>query len=223
MGVITEFSIDADAFGPPSVVGKQTGVRLQFEPVVPTSVEVVPYVWVSGDSDQFERAMDDSQGASTYSVVDRQDGRVLYRVRWGDALTDLLSIFTDTNAAVLEARASDRWYFTVRFPDDTSVTQFHERTQEQGYGLDLHRLGRSSDDRSDAGDAYGLTPEQREALVRAVDNGYFAIPRQSTLDDIADEFGISNQAASERLRRATETVLQAALTQDLDELATGGG
>ncbi|WP_256296813.1 helix-turn-helix domain-containing protein [Haloarchaeobius salinus] len=218
MGVIAEFSVEADAFGPPSVGGGE--VQIQFEPVVPTSGDVTPYAWVTGDTDWFERTIDESATDVGYSVLDRHDGRVLYRLRWHTEPTALLSIFVDTDAAVLEARATDRWFFRVRFPDDTSVTRFHERTREHGYELDLHRLGRSDDDPVEAEGAYGLTPEQREALLFAVESGYFAIPRQSTLDDIAAEFDISNQAASERLRRATESVLQDALDQKPDNPVT---
>lgn len=217
MGVIAEFSVDGGAFGPPSLVGGEADVRLEFESVVPTSGDVAPYVWVSGDAGGFEHALDASDGAE-YAVVDRQDGDVLYRVHWGETFDELCAIFVDTNGALLDARASDRWHFSVRFPDDTSVTRFHERAQEHGYDLDLHRLGRSDDGDGQHG-GFGLTPEQREALVRAVEGGYFAIPRQATLDDIADEFDISNQAASERVRRATATVLQAVLEDDLDRLA----
>jgi len=223
MGVIAEFSVDADAFGPASVDGGEIEVQLQFEPVVPTSGDVAPYVWVTGDTDGFERAIDESTTDVGYNVLDRYDGRVLYRLRWSAEPTGLLSIFVDTNAAVLEARSTDRWFFRVRFPDDTSVTRFHQRTREQGYELDLHRLGKSSDGEVEPDGTLDLTPEQREALVRAVENGYFAIPRQSTLDDIADEFDISNQAASERLRRATETVLKTALEQELDQPVTRRG
>ncbi|WP_440988977.1 helix-turn-helix domain-containing protein [Haloarchaeobius baliensis] len=223
MGVIAEFSVDTDAFGPASVGGGEIEVQLQFEPVVPTSGDVAPYVWVTGDTDAFERAIDESAPAVSYTTLERHDGRVLYRLRWGSEPTGLLSIFVDTNAAVLEARATDRWFFRVRFPDDTSVTRFHERTREHGYELDLHRLGRSVDGPAEPDGTLDLTPEQREALVRAVENGYFAIPRQSTLDDIADEFDISNQAASERLRRATETVLKTALEQELDQRVTRRG
>jgi predicted DNA binding protein len=221
MGVIAEFSVDADAFGPASVCWGESDVQLQFEQIVPTSGEVAPYVWVSGDTDSFERGMDEATTEVGYSTIDRQNGSVLYRLRWHTEPTGLLSIFLDTNAAVLEARATDSWFFRVRFPDESSVTRFHERTREHGYELDLHRLGRS-DDQPDTGETYDLTPEQREAMMFALETGYFDIPRQSTLEDVADEFDISNQAASERLRRATATVLEASLTDGLDKLANKG-
>jgi predicted DNA binding protein len=54
----------------------------------------------------------------------------------------------------------------------------------------------------DAGPWYGLTTAQREALVLAVESGYYDIPRTCTTVEVAEELGISDQAVTERLRRA---------------------
>jgi predicted DNA binding protein len=48
---------------------------------------------------------------------------------------------------------------------------------------------------------FGLTPPQREALVAAVEAGYFDIPRDVTTTELAEEFAISDQTFIERLRR----------------------
>jgi len=45
-----------------------------------------------------------------------------------------------------------------------------------------------------------VSAKQAEAMRLARDRGYFKIPRDATLADIADEMGITSQAASERLR-----------------------
>ena len=37
----------------------------------------------------------------------------------------------------------------------------------------------------------GMTDAQREALVTANETGYFAVPREATLADIADELGVA--------------------------------
>ena len=216
MGVIAEFSIEADGFALESIIGGDCDVELQMEPVVPTSGDVLPYVWVTGDVEQFERAMEENDCVESFVPIERDGDRRLYEIRWGPLAVELLSIFVETGGALLDARASDRWYFTVRFPDDRSVTKFHERSRRATYDLDLHRLGRATDDSSRSSDGYDLTPPQREALVRAVESGYFTIPRQATLDDIADVFDISNQAASERLRRAADSVLRQALLDDIE-------
>jgi len=45
-------------------------------------------------------------------------------------------------------------------------------------------------------------------LTTAVERGYFKVPRQTSLVDIADTHGISDREASERLRTEIDTVLR---------------
>jgi hypothetical protein len=66
---------------------------------------------------------------------------------------------------------------------------------------EVRRLRTVPDDRPEL-----LTPVQRRTLVVAIEQGYFEIPRQSTLDDLAADLGVSKQAVSERLRRALGAV-----------------
>jgi predicted DNA binding protein len=46
----------------------------------------------------------------------------------------------------------------------------------------------------------------------AIEDGYFSVPRETKLEEIAEVVGITQQAASERVRRGAETVLRKALT-----------
>ena len=54
---------------------------------------------------------------------------------------------------------------------------------------------------------FGLTNEQREAIVLALKRGYFKIPREVQMQALADELDITQQAFSERLWRGLEKVL----------------
>jgi hypothetical protein len=54
-----------------------------------------------------------------------------------------------------------------------------------------------------------LSEQQYEALRTAFEAGYFAIPREITLQELAARLGISDTAASHRLRRGLQTVLGA--------------
>jgi predicted DNA-binding protein YlxM (UPF0122 family) len=45
-------------------------------------------------------------------------------------------------------------------------------------------------------------------LVLAVRNGYYSIPRQVSTQELADTLEISDQAVTERLRRAIETLVE---------------
>ena len=54
-------------------------------------------------------------------------------------------------------------------------------------------------------------PTERELLRSAVDEGYFAVPREIALCDLAAAHGMSSQEASEHLRRGLDTVVRNAL------------
>ena len=52
------------------------------------------------------------------------------------------------------------------------------------------------------------TEPDTELLVTAVKRGYFMVPRQTSLLDIADAHGMSDVEASERLRSGIDAVLR---------------
>jgi hypothetical protein len=58
---------------------------------------------------------------------------------------------------------------------------------------------------------YGLTTEQFNALTAAAERGLFEVPRGVTIGDLAEEFGVTHQAMSERIRRATGALVEDAL------------
>lgn len=72
-------------------------------------------------------------------------------------------------------------------------------------GLSLRRLKRIDSDSTDRRtetavlDLDEVTEKQREAAVTAVAAGYYARPRESSLDDLAAELGVSKSACSQRL------------------------
>ncbi|WP_158058404.1 helix-turn-helix domain-containing protein [Halorussus halophilus] len=47
-----------------------------------------------------------------------------------------------------------------------------------------------------------LTDRQFEALALAVESGYFSVPREATLEDVADAMNVGKSTAGEHLRRA---------------------
>ncbi len=62
------------------------------------------------------------------------------------------------------------------------------------------------------GEGYELTETQREALVLAYERGYFDTPRETSLEEIADEIGITQQSLSSRLRRGHRRLIKATLS-----------
>lgn len=55
---------------------------------------------------------------------------------------------------------------------------------------------------------YGLTAKQYKALSKAANQGYYDIPRDTELQELADDLAITHQALSERLRRGTLALIE---------------
>jgi predicted DNA binding protein len=58
---------------------------------------------------------------------------------------------------------------------------------------------------------FDLTNSQQNTLFQAVRDGYFEVPRQTTLGEVGEKLGISEQAVSENLRRGANKVLRGVL------------
>ena len=56
-----------------------------------------------------------------------------------------------------------------------------------------------------------LTDEQLSTILLAFKNGYYQIPRNTRLIDIAKEFGITRQAVEKRIRRAENSIMELVL------------
>lgn len=61
------------------------------------------------------------------------------------------------------------------------------------------------------GGAFNLTAKQRDALVAAYSAGYYETPREITAAGLAEEFDLSQQAFSDRLRRGTSKLIDETL------------
>jgi hypothetical protein len=102
-----------------------------------------------------------------------------------------------------------RWTLRYRFPDRESIAQF--RAECDGLDIDFSVTSTCERDPPPCARTYGLSEPQREILFLATRNGYFEVPRGASLADLADELGVSSQAASERLRRGLESMVDRAL------------
>ncbi|MEA5389123.1 helix-turn-helix domain-containing protein [Haloarculaceae archaeon H-GB11] len=60
-----------------------------------------------------------------------------------------------------------------------------------------------------------MTETQREALVLAYERGYFDSPRKVSLEEVAEELGITQQSLSSRLRRGHRRLIGATLAGSL--------
>lgn len=212
MSVLAAFEIASKDLPIGRLVRDTPGLTLEFERIVPTSDAIMPYFWVTGgDLDQFERNLAAASIVIDFQRLDDVDDGTLYRVEWARHEGMLIEGIVQTSGAVLTGAVDDEFMeFLVRFPDHDHLAQFYNYCTENDITLTLQRVF-SLTDRSERSREYGLTAEQREALVLAASSGYFNSPREVTLDELAAELGISQQAVSQRVRRGTQKVMLEAL------------
>lgn len=215
MSVVLEFTIATADFAFGDALATTDDLSVELEAIVPIGQDELPYFWVTGtgvDFDRFERQVLADEHIGDLEQFDRIEDTALYRARQV-AVSGLLQALVETEGVILEAYnepSHDRWQFRVRFPEHERVAAFYDVCTDHGLGIDVVSVLSLSDAR-DVGTQFGLTPEQHEAITLAVRRGYYEVPRGTDLGEIADELDISQQAASKRVRRATDNVLRAAL------------
>ena len=209
MSVVAELFVSADDFVLADGLRAAPEMVLECELLVPTGTRKIPYVWAeNGDHAAFvDAARDDPTVERIERAAELRDG-TLYRVRWSG--NDLFRAMDGDDATILQAKGTaDEWFLKIRSDSRASLRRFREHCREQDVEFEVERLVRLTDPKMGQ---YGVTPKQREAVLTALELGYFEIPRAGTLDDVAAELGISNRAASERLRHGLTNLVSNALS-----------
>lgn len=217
MSVYLEFTIDGEEFQLGTVLSPPPEMHIELERIVPTGEMVTPFLWATGEEfEAFERKVSGYQSVKEFRAYDKVDDSALYRIVWQSQPTDLLQGIAESEAIVLEARGNGTWKFRLRFSDHENLTTFHNTVIEQEIPIHIEQTYTLTGS-SEHTNRFGLTPDQREALVLALRQGYFATPREASLDDIAEEFDITRQALSNRVRLGTEKVLRTCLLSSATE------
>lgn len=214
MAVVVEFTIPCDAFPFGQAVSGDPDVSVSLESIVPIDKRKVPFLWAtihdSENFDTFEHTLRESEAVTNVEALTRIQDSVLYSVEWDTSEETFLNGVIEAGGALLEGTVNSTCSFTVRFTNHADLTRFHQFYQANNFPVHIDRVYTLTEE---PGSAYrfDLTPAQREALVNAVENGYFAVPRETTLEEIGAELNISRQAASELVRRGAGKVLRTAL------------
>lgn len=169
-------------------------------------------VWAdTRNRERFESCLDEDPTVAEYEHLVTIDGRERYSIEYAQDARDiqLYRGLVENGATVSYAARepdNDGWLVHYTFPDRSRFTVFEELCTELGVELNINTVDRPG--APDWNERNTLTVEQCEALVKALETGYFDIPRKRTLAEIGDELGISRQAVSERLRRGQRRLIR---------------
>jgi predicted DNA binding protein len=217
MSVIVELEVAAHEFELGRILQVTAGMRVEMETIVPAADRAVPLFWVyEADADAFESSVRDHESVNSITAVDIFEDRALYAMDWAVGSDRFFQAVVGNGGSILNAAGFTReWEFEVRFASHDDLGSFRADLDDDRVTFEVLRVYNPT--RPDAGPWYGLTPSQREALVLAVEAGYYDIPRTCTTVELADKLGISDQAVTERLRRAIVNLVSNTLLAAEDE------
>ena len=209
MSIVAEFVIPADAVPGGKTLEAFPDANIQLERIVPTSETALPFFWVFGaEAEAFlnrfkrEPEIDDAQ------ILTEVDYGALFKATWAPEARIVDGIKT-LRATIIEAYGAEgKWTFKVRARDRRRLATFQQIFSDEGIPVELRRIYDYSEmvatDRP-------LTPEQRETLRVAYEEGYFEQPRGITQEELGERFGISGRAVSNRLRRGTSNLIASSI------------
>lgn len=171
---------------------------------------VMPCIWVSSpDFDAVNEALATDPDVDDVVQTYEFDDEKYYQMEWSDAVTRRIDDFLDNGGSILEASATaDGWRIRIRFASRDQFREFRNHFRERSYSFDL--LSMTEPDAPHQMNVE-ITPDQRDALVLAVECGYYDVPRETSTRDLADELGTSHQAVSELLRRGVTNLVRSTL------------
>ncbi|WP_306059519.1 helix-turn-helix domain-containing protein [Natronococcus wangiae] len=213
MSVLGEFTIHPADFALNHALSAVPEMIVEIERLVATTEErVMPYFWATGgDQDRFEAALVEDPSVTHTARIDRLDEAVLYRAEWTSNIETIIYAYVEMGATILEATGSNEsWEIEMRFDDENKVSKFYEYCQENGVSFELDKLYEQAQPM--ASSQFGLTPKQRETLVTAYETGFFDVPQQITMSELAEQLGITQQALSKRLHYAHKNLIGSVLT-----------
>ncbi|AEH35544.1 helix-turn-helix domain-containing protein [Halopiger xanaduensis] len=212
MTVIADITVPADAFPLGRVLEDLPAVEIELERIVPLREAIIPLFWISGaDPAVIETTLRDHAETESVEQLTAAEDRTLFEVRWGPDINGVIQALIDTRAKILEATGTaDTWDFRLRFSSHEDLSAFNMALTESDVPVTLRHIYNPT--LPDEGDA--LSPRQRDALLTAYRQGYFEVPRRTTLTELADTVEVSDSALSQRLRRATNALVEDTMLTD---------
>ncbi len=213
MSIIAEFTVESEDFALAHSLSAAPEMIVEIERVVATLHDrIMPYFWVSGgDQTEFETAFRADDTVQNIAEIDAVDDARLYRAEWTSNVETIVYAYVEVGATILEAIGRDGyWELRMRFDDHDRLSEFREYCDEKEISFDLTSLKEQEQPMASA--QYDLTSKQRETLVRALEAGYYNVPQETTMSELADDLGVTQQALSKRFHDGHKNLILSTLT-----------
>lgn len=169
----------------------------------------------SDNFDRFEAALEQDHTIDAYERVVEQGAEAVYSFEYAPTATVFSAMVAEVNGISLDWTHDDTaWTVRVWLPDREALASLWEYATDHDIDFSLERV---NDYATPDGMEPSLTQNQREAMLLALEMGYFEEPRGATLHEVADELDISQPAAGGRLRRGIRRLIVSTITPEADE------
>ena len=213
MSTIAELEIPASEFALSATFDAVPDAEFEVERVVAYDRDrLLPFTWATvneSSSEALDEALESDPSVEGVELLSDLGDERLYRMDWVRAVDFILHLLSEEHATVLTALGEqNKWLLRMLFPDRDSLSRSYDFCETRGLSVEVTSIYELDERRSGQ---FGLTADQLESLVTASKQGYYNVPRDATLQDVAELLGISHQALSERLRRGHGRLVRNAL------------
>ena len=152
---------------------------------------LTPYFRSSAeDFEPVEQALADDPTVSNLTQLEAVANERFYRAHWKEGSHGLMTVLQETKGAVLSATFDKgRWEVRLLFSDREDLSDFFDQCRDE-LEFDIELLRAFDRSNSATYGEYGLSQEQRNALLVALEAGYYEVPRQAQTEDVAEELDI---------------------------------
>lgn len=217
MPTVAVVSIPAEKMALSHTLAELDGGYCRVEKTAFTDADDQIRVWITcEDPSAIEGVLEEDPTVGEFSLVTGGPDERLYRLGMDDWLLLPREVVQNLDGQILEATASGgTWTLEVRFPDRGDVARTDDLFDR--FEVDATFESITDMDLDGAGIPSSITGRQREVIETAIEEGYYEVPRQATLEELATELDVSHQALSECMRRAQKQLAEDQVTPETDQ------
>lgn len=161
---------------------------------------------VGPDFEAFDTALSSDDTVSEPRLIKRYPDRRVYSVTPTREPSLLMAIREDDHYIVDMRSEGSGWLVELETPSKQALSSFRDRLIASDVEFELRELRERDQASREVPET--LPAHQRELLTKALEWGYFDVPRGCSQEDLADEFNITPAAVSQQIRLAIKKVLE---------------
>lgn len=167
-----------------------------------------------GDIDVFEAGLEQDSLIDTWDQIHVNQDACEYRIDYSrDMNVEGYERIFSHSGSLNQAVYRTDWRLHMFFPKRDDLVNYERELENLGFQVSTERILQSH-----PLSVNKLTEKQWEIVHLAKRRGYFEVPRNVELSELADELDISTASAGERLRRGIDNVISVAQLEHNTEI-----